>query len=185
MSFKAKNLAYERPEEPAFLARMRAQVSGQGDPERPARASQPQRNIAARNQKHDEDDEPTVVDEEGNALNDQEVAALNDADAGESGDGEMVVSKPRNGAPNEEQAGGERRRDAQDVTEAGGMGPAGRKRKAPRVVADVDQDTEGGNVGSVKTSTDKGASATDSTTGKGVARKKKKAKVALSFDTDA
>ncbi|EEP80116.1 conserved hypothetical protein [Uncinocarpus reesii 1704] len=164
MSFKAKNLTYEK-NEPAFLRRLRGQYGdGTGQRHGPSNV----RPIKAKDP--DADDEPTYVDEESNEVISKEEyqAMLQDAagntaethsDGLGSGDQNHASKSDKTASKLLKSAGG------QKVAEIGGS----KKKKFAMVVAEDDQIAE------------KGTQPRESGPPN---KKQKKKKIKLSFDED-
>lgn len=145
---KAKDLSYDSTL-PPFLQRLHDQNAGRGDLDRHERAiARPRKEKV-----HDDEDEPTVVDESGETLSKDEVAKLTTTD---DGNGEDGSAKGQVDADTEHKASGvthdgigEAKRVEQRLTD----GTATKKRKAVKVVGDEDAtgDTSGEKVASKKT----------------------------------
>ena len=184
-NFKAKNLQFSAPEAP-FLASLRSQ--GDGDAERGIPRAGVYGQGRRRMQKRDVDgeDEPLVVDEQGNQV---DLGAMERADEGDGGDVKDGQSDAVEGAENVDE-GVERSQEGGEVKFG-----AGRKRKAGKVVgAEVgdEGDEEGGSakVG-VKDEMGRDVRSVDETKVKGEQKKdgkmtksvkSKRKKIALSFN---
>lgn len=127
MSFKAKDLTFER-QEPAFLKRMRAgQAASGGDPDRHDR---PQARVRGK-KTDDDDDAPVYVDEKGSTLSKEQYEALAsrngelEKDEADTGDGKASVDEESTEVGDRENA-----RPKQQISEVG----ASKKRKAIKVV---------------------------------------------------
>lgn len=125
MAFKAKDLHYEK-QEPAFLRKLRGEVGGDRHNVAIARPQKPRLD-------RDDDDGPTIVDEGGNSLTQEEFDTLHrdvDDPATKQLQGqEQVHSVPGDDVVNAEEMQKDRQ---QKVVEVGGP----TKRKAVRIVAD-------------------------------------------------
>lgn len=170
----SKNLAYEKPSEPAFLARMRAQVAG--DPE--AARQQPRHAVyqahRASTRRDRTEDEPTVVDEQGNTLSRAEYEEIQ-ADPrnrleGDQPDVDKILRGDSKSGPALEDAGGKRPM-------------LGKKRKAAKVIGSADDESKAStDAKAVKRSSDDAPK--KSTAQAKQVKKKPKSKSTLSFDND-
>jgi hypothetical protein len=165
---KSKDLSYEATL-PPFLQKLHAQKAGWGDQDRHERPlARPKRAKA-----HDEDDEPTVVDEAGETVSKAELDKMTTAQEG-NGEDENVKTvgeeseQPKGSGAIQDQV----QRTDQQVTD----GTATKKRKVAKVVGEGEEE---GNA-TTKTHSDNESAA------KKVAKKaKKKAKpIKLAFDED-
>lgn len=163
MSFKSKNLAYEA-KEPAFLQRLKNQYGGtSGRLERPIARPRKQKD------NHDDDDEPTYVDEESN-----EVISKGEYEALVRGSNEG----PGKEGPDQGQSGSQDKEESKASTEAGApiskqnMAEIGgpKKRKQAKVIGEEEPPAE-----KVETS--------QKDTGSRKPRQKKK-KIKLCFDEE-
>ena len=127
---KSKDLSYEATL-PPFLQRLHDQKAGRGDQD------QHERPIARpkRVKTHDEDDEPTVVDDSGETVSKEDLEKMTAAGNGEAEEGGNVTSRSPSDA--EPKASGAIQDDSvpkvdQKVTD----GTATKKRKMAKVVGD-------------------------------------------------
>ena len=165
---KSKNLSYESTL-PPFLQRLHDQNAGRGDQDRH------ERQIARpkRAKTHDEDDEPTVVDESGELVSKESLEKMSSATNGDVEDGGNVKgstdvdAEPKaSGAIQDDQL----ERSDQKVTD----GTATKKRKAGKVVGED-------SIGNGDDTNEKN----DSVTTKAAKKIKKKAKpIKLAFHND-
>ena len=162
---KAKDLQYDNSL-PPFLQRLHAQNAGSGDQDRHEKPIARPKKAKA----HDEDDEPTVVDEAGETVSRAELEKMTSAASGEDENvktvGEEAAEPKASGAlPDDVQ------RSDQKVTD----GTATKKRKVAKVVGEENEgEANGGADGK------QGSSAM-----KVVKKPKKKAKpIKLAFDDD-
>ncbi|PGH27672.1 hypothetical protein AJ80_00687 [Polytolypa hystricis UAMH7299] len=142
MSFKAKNLSYER-NEPAFLRKLRGQY-GEGD-----RAPQQRRPVKPKS--HDDDDEPTYVDEESNEIISKEEykALLEGGEGGPTGEQNEGEEGKREGEDGEDKLSPENAKakaaveleTARPVQQFGQIGGA-KKRKQGRIVGESGQEEQ-------------------------------------------
>lgn len=169
IKIKAKDLTYESTL-PPFLQRLHAQNAGRGDQDRHERPiARPTRAKA-----HDEDDEPTVVDEAGETVSKGELENMSSAQDGDArGEDENVntvgekYAKPKASGATQDEV----QRSDQKITD----GTATKKRKVAKVVGEDDE-----------AETSINANGKDEAVTKQVIKKaKKKAKpIKLAFDED-
>jgi len=185
MAFNSKNLHYNK-QEPAFLRRLKGEYGGQ-DGRQNYQAPRPKRD---RLKAGDEDDDPVIVDEQGETVGKEEFERRMRGDAGEAPEDRGGATTPKEGnhggGTGDEELevpavkGGER----QKVTEIAGSA-ATKKRKVGKVVGG-DEDLE-----DAAQDVSRSASATKGKDDKAVvptskestmAKKKKGKKIKLSFD---
>lgn len=185
MAFNAKNLQYNK-QEPAFLRRLKGDYVGQ-DGRQTYQAPRPQRD---RMKAGDDDDDPVIVDEQGETVAKEEFERRVNADeGGESsaktklGDHETKegLEPGKDGPEDLEAKNGER----QKVSEVGGSA-ASKKRKVGKVVGGEEEDLQNPVLdGSRNASKKSGASAevaVSKNKDSAAAKKKKGKKIKLSFD---
>ncbi|KAI1608182.1 hypothetical protein EDD37DRAFT_613332 [Exophiala viscosa] len=126
MAFKAKDLEYDK-HEPAFLRRMRGEYGGL-DGRHNVQIARPKKD---RLKTGDDDDDPVIVDEQGELVEKSEFERRQKQ--GEDHDQQTGPEEVKN---DDEAPGKEQPSDRQKVTEIGGM----KKRKAVRVVGAEDDD---------------------------------------------
>jgi hypothetical protein len=153
MAFNSKNLQYEK-NEPAFLRKLRGE---HGSDRNNFQAARPKRNRLA----NDDDDGPTMVDEEGASVSKEDYEAMFDGKGSAAKSNEAVIED----AKGEESAkDGEKTQEPpaekQKVVEVG----AARKRKQVKVIGEEIGGDDGADLKKGKTT------------------KKPKKKVKLSFD---
>ena len=160
---KSKDLSYTS-ELPAFLQRLHDQKAGRGDADRHEfQVARPKRE-----KKHDEEDEPTIVDESGENVSKEDFQKLNAAETvGNTVTGDVASEEPK-GSGALQDGGGSARKGETNITD----GTAQKKRKVGKVVGD-DGDAE---------SEVKNGENDESGPKKVVKKAKKKAKVKLAFD---
>lgn len=185
MAFNAKNLQYNK-QEPAFLRRLKGEYVGQ-DGRQNYQAPRPKRD---RLKAGDEDDDPVILDEQGEMVGKEEFERrMKGDDVGESSrDGQDAK-------PSEEDHKGEAGNDEPDsltvkvserqkVTEIGNSAGS-KKRKVGKVVGG-DEDQETGRPDPSKTASNVKGADSEAVVPKNkdptVAKKKKAKKIKLSFD---
>lgn len=184
MAFNAKNLHYDK-QEPAFLRRLKGQIGGD-DGRHNVQIARPKRD---RLKTADEDDDPVIVDEQGETVGKEEYERRlkgEDADATATADSE--ASTKGSGAQTAQDAG---QADRQKVT---GIGDSkAKKRKVGKIVGGDEQDEVSEPSGAKRPEAEEaekaekgGAPSTSSEKVKGqdapVPKKKKAKKIKLSFD---
>jgi hypothetical protein len=143
MAFNTKNLQYNK-QEPAFLQRLKGEYVGQ-DGRQNYQAPRPKRD---RLKAGDEDDDPVILDEQGEMVGKEEFERrMKGEDVGESsrGDGDAKPSEGDNEGETgnvESESLGVKNSERQKVTEVGGSAGS-KKRKAAKVVGG-DEDQEAG-----------------------------------------
>ncbi|RVX66031.1 hypothetical protein B0A52_10118 [Exophiala mesophila] len=174
MAFNAKNLHYDK-QEPAFLRRLKGQFGGD-DGRHNVQIARPKRD---RLKTADDDDDPLIVDEQGETVAKEDYERRLKGEGGDAtteADGETSTKAPD--SQQAQDAGAER----QKVT---GIGESkAKKRKVGKIVGGDEQDEVSGPSG-VK-GQDTGASSKEAENIKGqdapVTKKKKAKKIKLSFD---
>jgi hypothetical protein len=162
---KSKDLQYDNSL-PPFLQKLHAQNAGRGDQDRHERPlARPKRAKA-----HDDDDEPTVVDETGETVSKAELEKMASAAGGADEDvktlGEESAEPKASGALQDDA-----QRNDQKVTD----GTATKKRKVAKVVGEEDESKANDDV----------AGAREPGAKKVIKKAKKKAKpIKLAFDDD-
>ena len=168
---KSKDLQYESAL-PPFLQRLHAQKAGLGDQDRHERpVARPKRSKA-----HDEEDEPTVVDESGETVSKDELTKLReqaDDDAEENVKGQSIDANAEPPMASGAIQDDEQRMPKQIVSD----GTATKKRKVAKVVGEDDDDS--------KAAGDEAQDAEESTTRKVAKKGKRKSKpIKLAFAND-
>ncbi|KEF53351.1 uncharacterized protein A1O9_10326 [Exophiala aquamarina CBS 119918] len=186
MAFNAKNLQYNK-QEPAFLRRLKGEYVGQ-DGRQNYQAPRPKRD---RLKAGDEDDDPVIVDEQGETVGKEAFERrMRGDDAGE-------VSKDGDGETRPSEGGGEggtgddgskvmamSNNERQKVTEIGGAA-ALKKRKVGKIVGgDEDLENGAGDISRSASGMKEGHDeiAVPKSNEPTVAKKKKGKKIKLSFD---
>lgn len=125
MAFNSKNLHYEK-NEPAFLRKLRGE---HGSDRSNFQAARPKRDMLA----NDEDDGPTMVDEEGASVSKEDYEAMIEGKERAARSDEVDLEQPKE---NESSKDGESKQEApaekQQVVEVG----AAKKRKQVKVVGE-------------------------------------------------
>lgn len=181
MAFNAKNLHYDK-QEPAFLRRLKGQIGGD-DGRHNVQIARPKRD---RLKTADEDDDPVIVDEQGETVGKEEYERRlkgEDADATAMADSEASTKGPD--AQTAQDAG---QADRQKVTEIGDS--KAKKRKVGKIVGGDEEDEVSRPLGAKRPDAEKeekgGAPSTSNAKVKGqdapVTKKKKAKKIKLSFD---
>lgn len=186
MAFNAKNLQYNK-QEPAFLRRLKGEYVGQ-DGRQNYQAPRPKRD---RLKAGDEDDDPVIVDDQGETIGKEDFERrMRGDDAGEDSKDDVGATRPSEGndegrfGKDEPETSTVKTSERQKVTEIGGEAVM-KKRKVGKVVGG-DEDLEGGardvlrSASGTKGEDDEAVApkSKDST----VAKKKRGKKIKLSFD---
>ena len=189
MAFNAKNLQYNK-QEPAFLRKLKGEYAGQ-DGRQNYQAPRPKRD---RLKAGDEDDDPLIVDEQGETVAKEEFERRMKEDEDVAGTSKTtsdgVGVEHSNGVEDATGGGretsGDKQKERQQVSEIGGAA-ATKKRKVGKIVGAEDEDGEklpaavGSKVASTSEDADGGASLPKAKD-LGATKKKKGKKIKLSFD---